>query len=332
MVIKDNMNKEIKDKIFQKIKDADRIIIARHFRPDGDAIGSSRGLERILKLTYPEKTIKLCNKDNSEFLAFLGSEDEEISDEFISSSLAIILDTATSERLSDPRALNAKYVIKIDHHIEVNKYGNLSWVEDYRSSCSELIADFFNTYKSELKIDKYAATCIYTGMNTDSGRFCFSSTTGETLRLAGLMLDYGVDIENLQANLDLRDFKVYKFQADVFEKIKVTDSGLAYLYLDQEMQKKWNLTREEASDSVSLMSSIKGSIAWIAFIENPDKTIRVRLRSRFMTINQVAERYPGGGHDRASGATCYSHEEMESLIKDASEAVKIYKETHNDWI
>lgn len=326
------MNKEIKDSIFQKLKEADNIIIARHFRPDGDAIGSSRGLARILELTYPEKTIKLCNKDNSDFLAFLGEEKEEVSDEFISSSLAIILDTATKDRLSDPRALNAKYVIKIDHHIEVDRYGDLSWVEDSRSSCSELIADFYQTYRDELKIDKVAATCIYTGMNTDSGRFYFSSTTGETLRLAGLMLDFGVDIEKLQANLDLRELKVYKFQADVFEKIKVTDSGFAYLYLDQEMQKKWNLTREEASDSVSLMSSIKGSIAWAAFIENPDKTIRVRLRSRFMTINKIAERYHGGGHDRASGATCYSHEEMMRLIKDASEAVKEYKENHNDWI
>ena len=326
------MNKEIKDSIFQKLKEADNIIIARHFRPDGDAIGSSRGLARILELTYPEKTIKLCNKDNSDFLAFLGEEKEEVSDEFISSSLAIILDTATKDRLSNPRALNAKYVIKIDHHIEVDRYGDLSWVEDSRSSCSELIADFYQTYRDELKIDKVAATCIYTGMNTDSGRFYFSSTTGETLRLAGLMLDFGVDIEKLQANLDLRELKVYKFQADVFEKIKVTDSGFAYLYLDQEMQKKWNLTREEASDSVSLMSSIKGSIAWAAFIENPDKTIRVRLRSRFMTINKIAERYHGGGHDRASGATCYSHEEMMRLIKDASEAVKEYKENHNDWI
>lgn len=326
------MNKEIKDNIFKKIKEADNIIIARHFRPDGDAIGSSRGLARILELTYPEKTIKFCNKDNSDFLAFLGEEKEEVSDEFISSSLAIILDTATKDRLSDQRALNAKYVIKIDHHLEVDRYGDLSWVESNRSSCSELIANFYQTYRDELKIDKYAATCIYTGMNTDSGRFCFSSTTGETLRLAGLMLDQGVDIEKLQANLDLRELKVYKFQADVFEKIKVTDSGFAYLYLDQEMQKKWNLTREEASDSVSLMSSIKGSIAWAAFIENPDKTIRVRLRSRFMSINKIAELYHGGGHEKASGATCYSHEEMESLIKDLSKAVSDYKETHTDWI
>ena len=326
------MNSEIKENIFQKIKEADNIIIARHFRPDGDAIGSSRGLKRILELSFPEKTIKLCNKDYSDFLAFLGNEEEAVSDDFISSSLAILLDTATHDRLSDPRAMNAKYVIKIDHHIEIDKYGDLSWVEDNRSSCSELIADFYQTFKNELKIDKYAATCIYTGMNTDSGRFSFSSITGETLRLAGLMLDQGVDIENLQANLDLRDIKVFKSHAEMFEKVKVTDSGFAYLYLDQETQKRWNLTREEASDSVALMSSIKGSIAWAAFIENPDKTIRVRVRSRFMTINKIAERYHGGGHDRASGATCYTHEEMESLVKDLSEAVKEYKDNHSNWI
>ncbi|MDY4066173.1 bifunctional oligoribonuclease/PAP phosphatase NrnA [Bullifex sp.] len=326
------MNEEIKRQILKEIKSFDSILIARHFRPDGDAIGSTKGLQRILKLTYPDKNIRLCNKDYSDYMAFLGDEDGYVTDEDIKKSLVLILDTATSDRVSDDRVLNGKIVIKIDHHIDNNPYGDISWVEEKRSSTAELIADFYQTFKDELKIDSHAATCIYTGMNTDSGRFRFASTTGETLRLAGLMVDQGVDIETLQAQLDLRYFKFYSYQSDVFSRIKVTENGLAYIFVDLAMQEKWNLSREESSDSVTFLNMIKGSIAWIAFIENPDHTIRVRLRSRFMTINQVAERYHGGGHDRASGATCYTKEEMDALIKDADREVKLYKETHEGWI
>ncbi len=326
------MNEETKKLILDEIKANDTILIARHFRPDGDAIGSTKGFQRILKLSFPDKDIRLCNRDYSDYMAFLGPEDGDISDEDIKKALVFILDTATADRVSEPRVLEGKKVVKIDHHIDNNPYGDISWVEDKRSSCSELIADFYSTFKSELKIDAYAATCIYTGMNTDSGRFRFAATTGETLRLAGLMLDQGVDIETLQAHLDLKDFKVYEYQADVFGRIKVTENGLAYLFVDQEMQEKWNLSREEASDSVSFMNMIKGAIAWIAFIENPDRTIRVRLRSRFMTINTIAEAYHGGGHDKAAGATCYSRDEMEALIRDADEAVRQYKSSHDGWL
>ena len=321
-----------KESILNAIKEHDSIIIARHIRPDGDAIGSSMGLRRILSLSFPDKDIRLCNKDGSDYMAFLGEEDFSVDEGFIKDSLAIVLDTATRERVSDPRVFSAESVIKIDHHIEIDHYGDISWVEEHRSSTSEMIADFYRTFSDELRIDSYAAACLYTGIITDSGSFRYSSTTGETMRLAALMLDQGIDIESINSNLNIKDIRVYRFQADVFSKVKITENGLASIFIDQEMQRKWNLSREDASESISLISMIKGSIAWIAFIENADGTIRCRLRSRFMTISEVAERYHGGGHAKAAGATCYTHEEMESLIRDADRAVKEYKESHSGWL
>ena len=81
------------------------------------------------------------------------------------------------------------------------------------------------------------------------------------------------------------------------------------------------------------MDTIKGALCWIAFIEAPgeEKVIRVRLRSRFVTINEIAEKYHGGGHANASGATVYSIEEMNALLADADQHVKQYKETHNAY-
>ncbi len=325
------MNNQIKTDILNKIKGYDRIVISRHSRPDGDAIGSTKGLYTVLRESFPEKEIKLVNEDLSEYLAFLGGEDS-VSDDFYENALIIVLDTATRERISNKKYTLAKELIKIDHHVDIAPYGDISWVEDQRSSCCEMVADFIYTFKNELKITPEAAKYIYTGMVTDSGRFKYSSTSGETMRLAGFLLDLGIDTDTLFANLYLDDFSVLKFKGHILSKIKLTKNGVAYLYIDLATQEKYGMSHEEACALVSTMDSIKGSIVWIAFIENTDGSIRVRLRSRFMTINKLAERYHGGGHEAAAGATVYSKEEKSRLLKEADKLIKEYKETHDGWL
>lgn len=327
-----NDNSEIKRRILDKIKQYDRIIVTRHFRPDGDAIGSSKGLARILKLSFPQKEVYVINEDSSEYLAFLGDEDAPIADEKYSDALVIVCDTATTDRISNKKFSLAKEIVKIDHHIDVKPYGDLSWVEEERSSLCEMIADFWLTFKNELTLDKEGATYIFTGMVTDSGRFRFSSVDGETMRRAGALLDLGIDTEWIYANLNLDDFNVFKFEAYVYKKMKVTTDGVAYIYVDKAMQRKFKLTNEQASNVVSYLDGIKGAIVWLAFIENADGSIRVRLRSRFVTINALAEKYGGGGHDRACGATVHSKKEMKQMLSDANEIVKNYKENNTGWL
>ena len=318
--------------ILNKIKEYDKILIFRHFRPDGDAIGSTKGLAEILKLTYPEKKIYLQNCDFSDYLAFLGGEDELLPDEEYADALGIAMDTATEKRLSNQKFKLCKELIKFDHHIPVENYGNYQWVEEERSSTCEMVAKFYETFKDELKINKQAATYIYTGMVTDSGRFRFRDVSGETMRLAGLMLEQGIDTDTLYAHLYLKDFNDFKFESHIYKKMKITPNGVAYVYVDKRMQKKFNLTKESASASVSYMETIKNSLIWMAFIDNGDGTIRVRLRSRFVTVSELAEKYEGGGHACASGATVHSKAELKKLVAEADELLKKYKEEHDGWL
>lgn len=318
--------------ILDKIREYNRIVISRHIRPDGDAVGSTQGLKAMLKLTFPEKEIYLINEDYSDYVAFLGEEDGQLADELYKDALVIVLDTASTDRISNKKYMLGRELIKIDHHIDIKPYGDISWVEDGRSSVCELVVSFYAALRDELKIDKYAATCLYTGMVTDSGRFRFRSVTGETLRLAGLMLDLGVDTDTLFARLYLENFDYFKFKAYVYGQMKITENGVAYLHVTSQMTEQFGLSLEEGSNSVSFMDSIKGSIIWIAFIDAPDGSIRVRLRSRFVTVNALAERYHGGGHDCASGATVYSDEEARALLSDADKLIKEYKETHEGWL
>lgn len=325
-------NFEIKKQILDKIKQYDRIIITRHFRPDGDAIGSTKGLAGILKLSFPQKEVYVLNEDSSQYLAFLGGEDAPIDDEKYADALVIVCDTATTDRISNKKYALGKELIKIDHHIDVKPYGDLSWVEEERSSLCEMIADFWLTFKDELKIDEESATCIFTGMVTDSGRFRFSSVDGDTMRRAAALLDVGINTEWIYSNLNLDDFDVFKFEAYVYKKMKISKNGVAYIYVDKAMQKKFKLTNEQASNVVSYLDGIKGAIVWLAFIQNASGSIRVRLRSRFVTINALAEKYGGGGHDKASGATVHSKKEMKQMLSDADELVKNYKENNTGWL
>ena len=325
------MNTEQMKAVLDKIKQYDKIVIFRHKRPDGDAVGSTMGLRDVLRATYPEKDIKLINSDYADYVAFLGDEDGPCPDEFLSDALGIVIDTATSERISNPQYALCRELIKIDHHIPIQPYGDVMWVEEHRSSACEMIAAFCEAFRDELVLTPQAASEIYTGMVTDSGRFRFRSVSGDTMRLAGMLLDAGIDTDTLYANLYMKDFNEFKFQSYVYKKMKITKNGVAYLFVDRAMQKKFKLTTEQASASVSYMDSIKGSLIWLAFIET-DSEIRVRLRSRFVTINQLAEKYHGGGHACACGATVHSKKELMSLVSDADALLGEYKASNEGWL
>ncbi|MBQ3015389.1 MAG: bifunctional oligoribonuclease/PAP phosphatase NrnA [Clostridia bacterium] len=318
--------------ILNKIKEYNKIILFRHFRPDGDAVGSTKGLAAIIKATYPEKTVLLQNADFSDFLEFLGPEDEPISDEEYADALGIVIDTATTKRISNQKYSLCREIIKIDHHIPVESYGALEWVEELRSSSSEMIAAFYDTFSDELTLTKEAATYIYCGMVTDSGRFRFRDVSGETMRLAGVILGAGVDTDTLFAHLYLKDFNDYKFESYARRKMKITENGVVSLFVTKRMQKKWNLSKEAASASVSYMDSIKDSLIWIAFIEGDNGEIRVRLRSRFVTVSELAEKYHGGGHACAAGATVYSKNQMNKLLSEADALLCKYKSENEGWL
>ncbi len=326
------MNTEKIYAIYEKIKEYDRIILFRHFRPDGDAVGSTKGLQRILRLTFPEKEIYLLNDDFSDYVAFLGGEDAPIDEALYSDALAIVLDSGTATRISNQKFSLCREIIKLDHHIPLDNYGTLEWVEENRSSTCEMVAAFYEVLRDKLVIDKEAATYIYTGMVTDSGRFRFRDVSSDTMRLAGLMLDFGIDTEWIFANLYMKDFDLFKFEAFAYKHMKITKNGVAYLYITEEMKEKFNLTMEEASAAVSYMDSIKGSLIWVAFIDSPDGTIRVRLRSRFLHINEIAENYRGGGHASAAGATLLEKSEIKQLLNEADTLLKEYKSTHEGWL
>ena len=328
------MNNEMAKAIAGKIRDYDTVMLFRHIRMDGDCVGATKGLREILRLTYPEKTVLIVDSQTSEYLAFLGNDDLPVDDDVYRKALGIVIDTADRARISNQKYALCRELIKIDHHIEADAYGDLSWVEEERPSACEMIAALYEANRDEWKLSQQAATYIYLGMVTDTGRFRFGGVNGETMRLAAMLLDQGIDTETLYAQLYLKDYESLKFRAYVYEHMARTPSGAAYIYVDLKMQQEFGLSFEAACNVINYLEGIRDCLCWLAFIESDraEDGIRVRLRSRFMTINHLAERHHGGGHACASGATVYSHEEADQLVREADQAVKEYKEQHTGWL
>ncbi len=324
------MNTQALTPILDKIKAYDHIILFRHRRPDGDCLGASKGLQRILRLSFPGKVIDLPESDTSDYLAFLGPDDPALPDDAYQNALGIVVDTGDAERISNPKYALCRELIKIDHHPDRDAYAGLSWVEEHSASCCEMIAAFYTHFQQELCMDQRAAALLYTGIVTDSGRFRYPEVNGDTLRYAAALLDAGVDTQRLFAQLYLRDAVSFRFQAYVYEHLQLTENGVAYLRIDAQTQQRFSLSFEDASAAIGYLDSIRGCLCWLAFIDAPDNTIRVRLRSRFVAINTLAERHHGGGHAFASGATVYSKDEIQSLIAEADALVRDYKAEHSD--
>ena len=313
------MNFEQKKIILEKIKEYEKIIIFRHSLPDGDAVGSTMGLREIIRLTFPEKEVYLSNVDRAEYIEFLGDDSAEIPDEVYAGALGIVIDTAVTARISSRKFSLCRELVKIDHHIAVESYADFEWVEEERSSASEMIADFYRTFREELKINREAATYIYTGMVTDSGRFRYDSTSAHTFRLAAFLMENNIDTNEIFLNLYANDFEQLKLKAQYVLKIQFTARNVAYIYTTlSEMQQLQADTFSISRGMVGCMADIKGVDIWVNFTET-ERGVLCELRSSRFNINPIAVKYGGGGHMKASGATVKDRETAMQMLSDLDE-------------
>ena len=314
--------------ILEKIKEFDTIIIHRHLRPDGDCIGSQFGLKYLIEENFPEKTVYAVGDQIPDYLSFIG-ENNEISADIYKEALVIVVDTSIKSRICDERYALGKYIIKIDHHDDSEEFGDIICVKNEEPANCQIITEF--AVYNNLEISKKAAIALYTGLITDTGRFQFRGVSQATFNAAGVLVNAGIDVDKIYAYINLKDINSYKLQAYLYKNMKMTPNGVVYMYFTNKIMKKFKVTKDEAAALVSCMSSIKGSLFWITFVDY-DENIRVRLRSRFMSINELGKKWRGGGHLQAAGATIYNKKEMKELLKEADELIKKYKEENPEAI
>jgi bifunctional oligoribonuclease and PAP phosphatase NrnA len=308
----------MKELILQEIKAFEKIIIHRHVRPDPDALGSQGGLAEIIKTSYPNKNVKVVG-DIDPSLAFL-NEMDEIEDAFYNDALVIVCDTANQERISDNRYNLGTKLIKIDHHPNDDAYGDIKWVNTNASSVSEMIYEFYLYGKDKgLVLSDKGAKLIFAGIVGDTGRFLFPSTNPETFKYASELVQYDFSFSDLYQEMYKMNARVTRLQGYVLNNFGLTEEGVGYVTLSKDILDEFEVTPTEASQLVGSLGNIEGVIAWAFFIEEPDQ-IRVRLRSKGPIVNTIANRYHGGGHPMAAGATIYEWDKKNNVIEDLKEA------------
>src|SRR5690625_6730317 len=307
-------------KIIQMIKAYDTIIIHRHVRPDPDALGSQAGLKEIIKETYPHKRVYAVGEEDPAF-TFLTRMDE-IADKVYDNALVIVCDTANTERISDDRYHLGDKLIKIDHHPNVDVYGDIFLVDTEASSTSEIIYELYN--QSGLQMSDEAAKLLYAGIVGDTGRFLFPSTTNKTCLYAEELVTYPFDRTALYNGLYRIKDNIARLRGYILQTYKLNPHGSCSVKLTQEILDEYGVTSLETGQLISVLGDVEDILAPTFFIEEGE-IIRVRLRSKGPVINEIAEKYNGGGHPLASGATVYSWEEAELLMKDIEEACREYR-------
>ncbi len=311
------------ENLLNKIREYNTIIIHRHSRPDGDALGSQFGLYCALKHNFPEKTI-LTVGDINPRLTFIGTltgaNDEDYKD-----ALAIICDVAVSTMVSDDRYKLAKEVYIIDHHTNTTDIeGAITIIDSSRASCADFVAHFLYSYK--LEINEKAATALYTGLVTDSGRFQYPGTNSETLLIASKLLGSGAKAQSIFDKLYVETLESKQLKATFTNRMQLTKNNVAYMVNTLDDLAKYNISFNDCSRGmVGVMSGIEGINIWANFTFDAEKGKYVgEFRSRGITIVDIAKKYGGGGHDQACGATLESPDLINLILADFDKRMEEY--------
>lgn len=303
----------MKNKIIEAIKAYDTVIIHRHVRPDPDAYGSQGGLKELIKASFPEKNVFIVGEEDAA-LDYLQKMDE-VSSETYEGALVIICDTANLPRVSDQRYHLGDQLIKIDHHPDETPYGDLSWVDTNASSTSEMIYELYlEGKKAGLKLSDTGAKLIYAGIVGDTGRFLFPNTRAKTFAYAKELVEYNFNRVELYNNMYKTSERIARLSGYILQNFELSENGMCAIEISKELMEEYNVTSEETSQLVHVVSNISGLKAWIFFIEEAD-LIRVRIRSKGPVINRLASEFNGGGHPLASGASVTTWAEANELKK-----------------
>lgn len=305
--------------LLKLIQSHDVIVIHRHNRPDGDALGSQIGMKYLLQENFPHKQIYMVG-DAAGYLSFMeGCVMDEVPDSLYEGALALVLDCGSPHLISDDRWQTAAATARMDHHIYQGKFTDEEVIDSTFESCCGLITQFAET--CGLRLNRLAAKSLYTGMVTDSGRFRYDSTNARTLHLASLLLEQGFDTNEIFRPLYSESFESKKLRAQFLLKTQFTPNNVAWIYTTKEEVAALNKDIFSISRGmVNTMADLRGVGIWVNFAES-DEGVLCEIRSSDLNVNPIAVKYGGGGHAKACGATVPNRETAMAMLNDLNEMI-----------
>ncbi|MBN1552647.1 bifunctional oligoribonuclease/PAP phosphatase NrnA [bacterium] len=292
--------------LFSLLEKSDRVLVTAHIRADGDAIASVCFFSTLLIRMGKSVQAVLHDSNPDNRYSFLHGFDMICAPHSCSSfnpDMVVILDTPTLKRLGDVQYLirAGMQSINIDHHESNEMFGTVNWVAAASSTCEMLyeIAEIYSEY-----FDTALAEILYTGICFDTGRFRFSNTSERTFRIAAQLVSKGCDVESITENVFYKWSPVKaRMMGEILSGMKLIKNGsVAILKLDHTFFISHPDGWQELEGVSDLGISIDGVDLSIFFKELEPGTWKLSLRSKGRyNVNEIAERFGGGGHAQASG-------------------------------
>lgn len=314
------------DDILVEIKEAESIVILTHESPDGDAIGSSLAMKKIL-----EKIGKIADviiPEIPRIYNFLPNINEVKKESNVEQyDLAIAVDCADLKRLSVREYFeNSKRTISIDHHGSNKMFADLNFVNPVSPACCEVLAGMLGYYQIEL--DKEIGTCIMTGIITDTGGFRHQGITAETFEFTADLIRIGVDIPDIYKKTMCTKTKAnFQLTKKIMDRMELLEDGkIAFTYIDTQDLEEVGAEPGDHEGLVDIGRNIEGVEVSI-FIRQKDNenAYKASLRStEKVNASDVCLMFGGGGHPRAAGALIQGNVEQ---VKDkiVNEVIKAFK-------
>ena len=306
--------------IIDVISKTKEIYIASHVNPDGDNLGSILGITHALKKLGKNVHIIKTDEIPSDYLFLPGIDLIKQYDSNGLLDLLIVLDCGDADRLGEFKKLISKATktINIDHHVSNTCFGDYNLVDDKAAATAEIVYKLVTSMGIEL--DENIATCLYTGISTDTGSFMYDSVSDKTHEIVAELIRAGIDKTSITINLyQNRSMPRTKLFIDSFSTLNTFDSDrIATVKVTQNMLEKANAKMEDTEGIISFIRDIDSVEVAVLLKEFKKNEIKIGLRSKkFIDVAEICAAFNGGGHIRAAGCTINdSIENAEKLITD----------------
>jgi bifunctional oligoribonuclease and PAP phosphatase NrnA len=291
------------------LKDAGTVAVACHLHPDGDALGSlfgaTVGLRKLGKEAFP--TWSDAGSNGASGYRFLPGSDSVVRPaQLPDCDVFLALDCGAPDRLGEvlPKAEAAPVLINVDHHPGNPNFGTHNIVVTTASSTAELVAGLLED--CGLVMDREVATCLYTGIVTDTGRFQYSNTTPDTLRLAADLLAFDVPAPEIAVEVfESTPFGFLKLAGRVLDRAELfAEERFVYSFVSLEDLESHGVRIEETDQLIDLIRSTRDADIAALFKQQPEGNWKVSLRSKAPAmVGWLARARGGGGHELAAGFT-----------------------------
>ena len=286
------------------LRKAKHLVIVSHISPDGDTFGSSLALMHALR-SLGKTVILNVDDDIPDVYTLLPGIREYrrfAPEETIKTDLLVIIDASSADRAGNSmQVVKASAVVNIDHHKTNTRFADYLYLDEKAAATAEIMYSLLQDMKIGLNTDM--ATCLYTGLYTDTGSFKYSNTTSRTLETAAALLNYGVNPGMVSDNMEIKSRKQIEMLGRILDTLTFLHDGkVAYVEIAPELYDH-NI---DTDTFVSYPRYIEGVEIALLFKQVEDNLTRVSFRSKSIDVAKIALTFDGGGHQKAAGCSIHA--------------------------